>query len=305
MSLAKTFTSAVTLIHVMQPPRDSGSVHAHDAIAWEIGRQEIEGFLERVRTRMAAELSEPVDVRIEQGRAAERIADVARELSADLTILGSHGEGIGTAWSIGSTAQAVLARAPTSVFVAHGKRFAEQEGSPKRILVPLDGSRRAETVMPLVLRLAHEHKAEVILVHIVQEPIHTALLHTKEDNDLLGELAVRLERGAKEYLNELKKTLVHDVDNVRTIITRHANQQQALLEIAQRESADLVVLSAHGSACDASRSFGTLTSHLLTYSSVPLLVLQDLPDSELSRAQESRSHRSSPPPRTSYAPENV
>ncbi len=56
------------------------------------------------------------------------------------------------------------------------------------------------------------------------------------------------------------------------------------MKISQREDTNLIVLSAHGSACDSARSFGSVTTYLFTHSTVPLLVLQDLPGRDGHRA---------------------
>jgi hypothetical protein len=92
---------------------------------------------------------------------------------------------------------------------------------------------------------------------------------------------------------------------VRTLVVRHANEYQCLLEISQKEQADLVVLSAHGSGCDSTQSFGSVTAYLLTHSVVPLLVLQDLPAKELHTIQHLDEKLTPSSLRASYAPENA
>ena len=83
---------------------------------------------------------------------------------------------------------------------------------------------------------------------------------------------------------------------------RHPNERR-LVDISQQEHVDLVVLSAHGVACDPARAFGSVTAHLLTHSVVPLLVLQDLPN-ELERPADVGA-QAAPPLRASFPPEAV
>jgi hypothetical protein len=66
-----------------------------------------------------------------------------------------------------------------------------------------------------------------------------------------------------------------------------------------------MVLSAHGSGCDTTQSFGSVTAYLLTHSVIPLLVLQDLPARELHPVPQANEKQTSPSLRASYAPENV
>lgn len=306
VSLAKAFGSEITLAHVMQPPSEHNGVQTNDPIAWEISRQEARGYLERVEKEVSQALGRPVEVRLEQGRPAERIAELARELNADLTVLGSHGEAGVTRLNLGSTVQQVLAVARGSVFVAHSTAFlATQAVSPKRILVALDGSLRAEIVLPTAARMAAIYGAELLLVHVVQEPLSSSVLYAAEDLELARTLAEHLEASSEQYLARLKQALLHEGTNVRTLVVRHANAHQCLLELSNKEEADLIVLSAHGVGCDSARSFGSVTAFLLTYSMAPVLVLQDLQADDLHAASGVSGKLTPRSLRASYAPETV
>jgi nucleotide-binding universal stress UspA family protein len=300
--ISKTFGSATTLLHVMQPPQERSGPRTTDALGWEISRQEANAYLERFEKEVAEESGQRVDTRLEQGHPAERIMALAREVHADLIVLGSHGEGGVTSWNLGSTVQQILSVARVSVLVARSTSAHPSVVSPKRILVPLDGALRTESVLPTVARIAEAHGAEVLLVHVVPEPQPTAVLRATEDLELARELATRLELRATRYLEHLRNQLAREIKSVRTLVIRHADERQSLLELAQREQADLIVLSAHGSTCNPARPFGSVTAHLLTHCTVPLLVLQDLPDSELHHGPEAVEELA-PPLRGSYPPE--
>jgi nucleotide-binding universal stress UspA family protein len=304
VSLAKAFRCSITLLHVLQPRDEHGGPQTTDALGWEISRQEARGFLDRLERDVTLALGQPTDTRLEQGRPAERIVDVAREIEAELIVLGTRGEGEAPAWGVGSTLQGVLSATRSSVFVAHSSSTAPKVLALGRVLVPLDGSLRTESVLPAAARIASAHGAEMLLVHVVQEPLPTALLNAAADMDLARQLAGRLESCAKRYLEELQRRLAHEVPSVHTLVARHANARQCLLEVSRKEQVDLIVLSAHGSACDSGRSFGSVTTYLLTQSMVPMLVLQDLAEGELQRPQDVAAPPTPPSLRASYAPEN-
>ncbi len=304
LGVAKTFGSSVTLVHVMerQRPEQSGP-HTSDVLAWEISRREAGVYLERIQKETSKTLGQAVQTRLEQGQPAERIVDLARELSADLVVLSSHGEGGSAASNLGSTVQQVLALAHSSVFIVHTSPDAPPKtGLPQRLLVPLDGSPRTESVLPTAARIARSYGAELLLVHVVQEPLPTLVLHAPEDLALAYELAGHLELSGGRYLQHLSDRLTHEATRVRTLVVRHVNERQALLEVSQREGVDLIVLSAHGSACDPLHAFGSVTTDLLTHSQLPMLVLQDLPEQDFCGKHDSR-HSSAPPLRASYPPE--
>ena len=139
LSMAKAFGSAITLAHVMQPHHDTGGPRTSDALGWEISRQEARAYLERLQKEVAQVFGQPVDVTLEQGRPADRLVDVAREVSADLIMLGSRGAGGAAAHALGSTVLQVLAATRSSLFIARPGSNGPAEATPKRILVALDG----------------------------------------------------------------------------------------------------------------------------------------------------------------------
>lgn len=303
ISIAKAFGSEISLLHVMELRHEHPGPRTIDPLGWEISRQEARAYLERHEQATTRALGRPVEVRLEQGHPAERIVGVAREIGADLTILGSHGEGGAMAWNLGSTVQQVLAVTRSSVFVARSSAAAPGVAIPKRILVPLDGSVRTESVLPTAARIAITFGAGLLLVHVVQEPVPSSVLYSSEDLELAATLAAHLEAAARRYLETLRDRLAHEVTNVQTLVIRHPNEHRCLLELSQQEHIDLVVLSAHGVTCDPARTFGSVTAHLLAHARAPLLVLQDLTH-EIDRAHELAELRA-PPLRASYPPEAV
>jgi nucleotide-binding universal stress UspA family protein len=278
ISLARALGSELTLVHVMEP-HYAQAPHT-DALDWEIARQEAGSYLERLEGEAARALGRAVNVRLEQGHPPERIVELAREIRADLTVLGSHGEGGVTPWNLGSTAHQVISVSRGSVFIAQTSGAVEVE-PPRRILVPLDGSRRTESVLPTASRIARAYGAELILAHVVHDVTPTLVLRATEDLELARELTAHLEISAKAYLEGLRISLVHEGTPVRTLVARHTNERHSILETSRHEQADLIVVAAHGMACDPERTFGSVTEYLLAHSHVPLLVLQDLPEAEL------------------------
>ncbi len=299
VAIAKSLGGEITLLHVMQAFRDRSGREATDVVEWEISRQEASAYLERLVKEAAELLGRPVELRLEQGHPAERIGTVAIELNADLTILGSQGERGPAAWNLGSTALQVLAAARGSVLIA--RAAGRDTAIPKRILVPLDGSQRAESVLPAAVRIASAHGAELLLAFVVHEAAPSAILCTSDDLDVACDLARRLEISGTRYLHGLRDQLVREGASARTVVLRSTDERRALLELALEEQSDLIVLSAHGSSCNPSVNTGSVTATLLTHSAVPLLVLQDLRDSEV---RDPERERSAPPLRACYPEES-
>jgi nucleotide-binding universal stress UspA family protein len=302
VSICRTFGSRLTLLHVLEAPHQrSGHPLATDAVDWELSRREASEYLERIGRQATDQCGKRVDVCLEQGHPAEQIHGLARELGVDLTVLGSHGDSGTSDWNLGSIVQQVLAVARGSVLVARSSSPAPGVVHPRRVLVPLDGSPRTESVLPTALRIAKVQGAGLVLVHVVEEPSPTGVLFAPEDLALARELATRLESRARGYLEHLAEQLTREGASVRTFVIRCADRHQALLELAQKEHVDLVVLCAHGATCNSARPFGVTTADFLAHSRLSTLVLQDLPTSAIEGARESAPGGQSPPLRANAA----
>jgi nucleotide-binding universal stress UspA family protein len=271
----------ITLLHVLETPEEASDIRATDAIAWDIERHEAKGYLARVAEQVAERGVSP-DLRVAEGTAPSQVISLAKVLDVDLTVLSSHGIGGEGAWPLGSTAQKILALARGALLVVPSS---PRESSPtiplRRIFVPLDGSVRSESVLPTAVRLARAEGAEIVIAHVVSDPIRTEVLSTEEDLTLARELSDRLNSRAQAYTDQVRARLNDEGPRgarARAVVGRSTDHRAGLMALAVGERADLVLLSAHGAVCDARRPFGSVTAYFMAHSTVPVLVIQDLRD---------------------------
>ncbi|MEO6420896.1 MAG: universal stress protein [Polyangiaceae bacterium] len=290
--VADAFGSKITLLHVMPPPPGAREANRADPLEWEIAKREAEQYLMRASTSLGI-APQGTETRLIQGFPADQIVASAREVAADLTILSSHGEGGRSASDLGSVAQHVLGLAGGSVLLYPAGSTGRIP--PKRILVPLDGSVRSETVLPVVAELARYHASEVLLVHVVTDPTSSAVLSGPEDMRLALSLASRVHANAEAYLARIRARLLPQVPEVKTTVIRRTEERQALLDLGGEQSADMVVLTAHGSTCNVERAFGSVASYLLAHTTLPIFVFQDMP-------QVKRVSAPGQPARVSFSP---
>jgi nucleotide-binding universal stress UspA family protein len=83
-----------------------------DQSAWEMTRQYLETIAERLAARDYV-----VETRLEEGAPAEKILDVAGELTVDAIVMSTHGRSGLSRWVMGSVAQKVLCAATCPVFL--------------------------------------------------------------------------------------------------------------------------------------------------------------------------------------------
>jgi len=134
-----------------------------------------------------------------------------------------------------------------------------------RILVPLDGSRLAEAVLPAASSLASALGASLVLLHVLeQEP--PAQVHGEPHLDSVEEARAYLERLADELrARDISvETNVHErpVDDVATAIDAHTHELDA----------DLIAMCAHGHTNLLTRLLGSIAERILRGGSVPILL---------------------------------
>lgn len=290
--LAGTFGARVTLFHVLESLRDSGELGPADALNWEIGREEARGYLEELSARLR-ESGLDVDAKLAQGRAAEQILRESRTRGIDVAVMASHGAGGISDWDLASTVHKVVARARGSVLV-----IPVQHPCPKytcrRLLVPLDGSLRAECVLPIVSQIVIRHGAEVVLLHTVPEAeFALPRLTTKEDREMARRLEGRHEELAHRYLDEIRGLLERRGAFVKTVVRRGTDFRRTLYDLVEGDRPDLLVLSAHGRTGSGDVPFGKVAVDCVHRPPAPLLIIQDLSPGEVDRClrRERRSTR--------------
>lgn len=133
-----------------------------------------------------------------------------------------------------------------------------------RILVPLDGSDRAEEILSQVSRLLRREDAEVILSRVVDVPHSLARVDVG---------ALRAEEHAKSetYLREVARRLSDQGCRVRTRVDE-GPVAETLLRAADREEATLIAMSTHGRSGLARWYMGSVAEKLIRASELPVLL---------------------------------
>lgn len=134
-----------------------------------------------------------------------------------------------------------------------------------RILVPLDGSRLAEAVLPAASSLASALGASLVLLHVLEhEP--PAQVHGEPHLDSVEEARAYLERLADELRARgvSVETNVHErpVEDVATAIDAHTHELDA----------DLIAMCTHGHTNLLTRLLGSIAERILRGGSVPILL---------------------------------
>jgi nucleotide-binding universal stress UspA family protein len=268
---ARAFDAPLSLLHVLDTPAGQKS---WDACEWEILRSESHAYLDRVRGIAGGER---VDVSLVEGKVEDQILHEIGIGCSQLLILSTHGEHGLHGWHMGCTARQLLAAAPCSLLLVPAwLEPPPQDRGYARILVPLDGSARAECALPVAVRMARACGAEIILLHVVPgAPLTQAETSLPEDRDIAHALDERNAAVARRYLERAKRSCAGQV-KVRTLLRRGADVRDVLLDLPREDAVDLIVMSAHGQTGSDARPYGSAALHLIDHGATPLLIVQDL-----------------------------
>ena len=112
-------------------------------------------------------------------------------------------------------------------------------------MVPLDGSRRAEYVLPMVTLLARFHRSRVSIVHVVKTPeMARQMPLAHEDLELSDRIVTRNREEAIRYLDQVRLQSPLEGIEVQTRLLTSDKRPQPLHELADKENIDMVALSA-------------------------------------------------------------
>lgn len=274
----------VTLVHVLEPPTLAGKREPTDPIRWQLAANEVEHYLAEVRERLGPGVAS-AEWRMFEGQTTANVVEYAQAEGVDLIALSSHGQSGMMGWNLGAVVHKLALHTRTSVLIVRAFGVSPSTDEPlryERLLLPLDGSRRAEIVLPNASHIADEHRARLTLAHIVQRAPTTSRLPLPErEADLEERFLTMRRRHAERYLATVRDELASVGRDVDMHVDVETDAVARLHDLADAESADLVVVSAHGASGSNRWPFGTTVLNLLAYGTKPLLVIQDLPRGEL------------------------
>lgn len=251
LNLARHVGAELVLAHVgmvVEPPTHGGESVRSSIKEWEAMLRsqltEDRRLLEEMRERMRGQGVEISHV-VRDSFADTGLVDTAKDLGADLLVVGTHGRTAIKRFFLGSISERVVRLSSTNVMVARPK--GDANGGYRRILVPTDFSKSSEAALALALELAHS-SGTIDLVHYWQIPVSTTGPYApfKAADEALSSVRQVMRDSAESAGKHMLER--HD-EKDKPEITFHAVESppahgiQAWLEEGDY---DLVVMGSHG-----------------------------------------------------------
>ena len=213
-----------------------------------------------------------VSVELEEGPAADVLATYAKRNEIDLIVISSHGRRGIARLSLGSVTDSLIRSTTIPVLVVKpNPSYLAPDASQEfhRIIVPLDGSSRAERILSVIVPLARLESAEVTLLHVL-----APLEDRYEDGDTRSlPWWKKKVAGARAYLS--RRAIHVRLQGVATKIDVVAGDKaaDAIADYARRENADLIAIATHGRGGLTRVMRGSVADEVIKSATCSLLVL--------------------------------
>jgi nucleotide-binding universal stress UspA family protein len=139
-------------------------------------------------------------------------------------------------------------------------------------LIPLDGSERAERVLPHAQDLARKFGSKLLLLQVV-DPFAEVDWADESEPRTLEQKTERMVADAESYLTDLQHRLEKTGVEARACVETGAVVRW-ILEVARREAVELIAMTSHGRTGLARVFYGSVTTGILHQTERPLLLVR-------------------------------
>jgi nucleotide-binding universal stress UspA family protein len=219
-----------------------------------------------------------VTIEVLAGKPAQEILSYAADKNMSLVVMASRGTSGEGPWLLGNIAAKVLRATTKPVLLVRKEAPAEglqRKGLIKRILVPLDGSKVAEQIVPHAEELARRMGAELILFQAYESflgVISGEAMVTMSAEEI-KEANRHREEDAKAYLRTIAGTLREMGLTVSEAVVP-GDPADVILSYAESNAVDIISMSTHGLSGLKRWVFGSVTDKVLHAGDMPVLVVR-------------------------------
>ncbi|MFT7008561.1 MAG: nucleotide-binding universal stress UspA family protein [Colwellia sp.] len=281
VALAQGFGAKITVLHVLEKPHLDPHV-VIDIFEWEMKKNEAKQYLNAIKSEIG---NDGVSVTTEtiEGQAAAQINLWINNHNVDLTVLCSHGSNGQTQWPLASTAQKLIAGTSSAILLIPAKSLEKYKSNGinvtvffRRLLVPLDGSNYAESVLPFAINIASYQHGEVLLAHVIPDSGITHIEPLNSEGLALEQHILDYNWNiASHYLRQIESRLKSTTDiSVNTSLINNQGVSHELNKIVSAQGIDMVIMSAYGNSNHQEQCCGKVALDFLEHCQIPVMLLR-------------------------------
>ena len=266
LSVARRYGATLHVAHVMPTESELLLMSPENWRAVEEEDKRVEGQIRQLKNQLQ-ELSH--DVLTPRGKVSDALAQIIEEHEIDMLVLGTHGRRGVRKLLLGSVAEETFRRATCAVLSVGPNVSCKPNDEIKfhRILFATDFSDESLTALPYAISLAEEDQAQLVLLHVIEEPVS---------------LIVDVEAVTAFLLRRLKELVPAEAEpwcRSECLVEfgrPFGSPAERVLEIAGDHAADLIVLGVrpvHGKLGLVTHLAST-TAAILTQATCPVLTVR-------------------------------
>ena len=281
VGLARWYEARVTALHVYPMGIPSAAMAPGSPVVIEpvvmsnadreLLQTQLRGFAEGERAPGVV-----VDIEVGEGTVWREIVQRALSLPADLLVLGTHGRSGFERLLLGSVTEKLLRASPCPVLTVPAGAPDVVPIAPglfKRILCPTDFSPVAHRAALWAASLAQEADAELLMLHVFEEPMATDL--EAFPRSTLAAYRAEYEQWCATRLGESVPAAARVCCTVREMMASGAAHRE-ILRAAAEHGCDLIVMGVSRQRGLGDRVFGSTTQHVVRAAPCPVLTVRDV-----------------------------
>ncbi len=229
MAQAREFGANLILFHaydtlVAATSETSGIRFYDNAAAARAEVSQLEPYAEKARAEGIR-----CEIVVRSGLPADQILSLLKERQVDRIVMGTHSPGPIGKLLVGSVAEAIVRTAKVPVFIV-GPEVPDgryRNYATRTILCAVSMNEASETVAALAAEIAAQHKARLILQHVIKPQERAEVLRSRSIDELEGDLLALVPKNLRNRIR------------VQTIVVP-GDPTEELLYQARAQQADLI-----------------------------------------------------------------
>lgn len=274
LSLSRRTGAALHFVMV-QEPIPSFAYDEWEGAAQRWSEEYLSNLVERVREYAGGN----VTTALRSGQVIETLQEEAEAKEADLVVMATHGRGALSRMWLGSVADAFIRHTDRPILLVRPESDdPEAPANPtagfhvEKVLIPLDGSGLAESILPYAVEFGMLFDAAYHLVRVVPFPMEVASPYLPDTIQMNQEVLDQGKRLAEAYLEEQAGRLRKSNLSVSFGVRVDVQPGHGILQESEEAGCDFIAMATHGRGGLSRAILGSATDKVIRGTKVPLLL---------------------------------
>lgn len=280
--LAEQFNAELHMLHVITLHNDDPYNVAYH---FETPEEIHEHVITLAKSKMA-ELLEPykdkplhvLQIQRKESHPVPAILQYIEEQKIDLVVMGTHGRTGLRHMLQGSVAEETVRLSSCPVLTLHEHPTQKPIDAFNKLLIPIDFSESSKHALWTGVELARTYQAQLQLLHVI-EPPSMPEFYVPLIGVLSPETLKELEQRAHFVLEQMMlshKQTYHDLPPY-TIHVVQGRSNSEIVQFAQEQHSDLIVISTHGLTGIQRVLFGSVAEYVVRHATCPVFTMKSKP----------------------------